>query len=941
MRNIFLISTFLTCLLFSGNINGQECAGLPGPSVCTPISGSPSGFTPTYNNAPAAVDGVPYDLTITFVTPTTAQTNNNILGLITVNVNYVKIDSIENLPCGLCWNSDVPNNQLSGGQTGCIRVTGTTFDAPGQFKMRIIVDVSGTYVPLNITQVQTNQDASTFGIKYWAKVKADTSAPEPVIDTLAVGNSQTAHGSISTPTVSATNASICPGTGSSTLSVSGGTYYAYAWSNGAYASSVSVSQPGTYTVTVFDNCASATASVTVASSPIPQVTISPNTASICAGAQASLTASGGGTYAWSNTANSAQISVSPSQTTTYTVTVTGSNTCTASASRVVTVNTLPVAAISPGTASVCSGTDAILTASGGSTYVWSNGAVTPADTVSPSSNTTYTVTVTDVHSCTASTSRLVSVGNVLAHVTPSGPTTFCNSGSVTLRLDSTFATYLWSTGETTQSIVVTTAGTYTATVTNGSCQGVSNPITVTISASSLSPTIVASPSLNICPGGSATLDAGVGYTTYAWSNGSPNQTVNVSTQGIYTVTVSQGSCQGSASATLNVGAFPVAVTITPAGPISVCAGTPVSLDAGSGFATYAWSNSATTETIQPTSSATYIVTVTKNFCIGTDTVVLTVKPLPQPVITPAGPISKCVGDTLTLDAGAGFDSYLWNNGSGTETINPSATGVYSATATLNGCTGASDSVSVTFNALPVPVITPASQTICAGNSVTLNAGPGYSAYTWTNGATTQSITVDSTGTYGVSVTQNGCNGSSTAPATVTVNPVPAAQISGNTQNSSEPILTAQPAGATYQWYFKDQSNVYHFLAQTQNDTVSCDVSKSGNYYVIVTQNGCMDTASAFSLVCSGINEISSLARFSIQPNPATDMLTVSYELSATEIVSLSVIDLTGRRVINALNDTEGSGHHAHPISLNNLAPGVYLLNFLTDGGSFNTKFIKQ
>ncbi|MDB5283594.1 MAG: hypothetical protein JWO06_2669, partial [Bacteroidota bacterium] len=657
---------------------------------------------------------------------------------------------------------------------------------------------------------------------------------------------------------------------------------------------------------------------------------------------ATLTASGGGTYAWSNNASSAQISVSPGASTTFTVTVTGSNTCTASASRLVTVNTPPPAAISPSTVSVCSGTNAILTASGGTSYTWSNGPTTAADTVSPSSNATYTVTVTDAHTCTASASRLVTVGNVSAHITPNGPTTFCNSGSVVLTVDSTFASYRWSTGDSTQSITVSQAGNYTATVTSGSCQGISNTISVSISASNLSPTIVASPSLNICPGGSVTLDAGPGYSSYSWSTTTSGQTVNVSAGGTYTVTVSQGSCQGSASAEVNVGAFPVAVTITPAGPITVCEGTNVTFDAGAGFTTYQWSNNGNTETIQPTTSGTFVVTVTKNFCTGTDSAVLTFKPLPQPVASPAGPLSLCAGDSVSIDAGAGFDTYIWNNGTGTQTIEPTASGAYVATVTLNGCANVTDSVFVTFNSLSVPVITPSGNVaICAGTSVTLNAGAGYSSYAWSNGALTQTITVDSAGTYNVGVTQNGCLGASTNPAVVVVNPVPFAQVTLDNSDPNAPVLNSQTAGVIYQWYFTDANSANHFLAQTQNDTVSCGVNNSGTYYVIASQNGCVDTSAGFSLICSGINEISSLSSFGVKPNPATDVLNITYELSQAELVSLSIIDLTGRKVIGVFSDNEQSGNHLHSVNLNALAPGVYLVNFMTSGGSFNTKFIKQ
>ena len=81
--------------------------------------------------------------------------------------------------------------------------------------------------------------------------------------------------------------------------------------------------------------------------------------------------------------------------------------------------------------------------------------------------------------------------------------------------------------------------------------------------------------------------------------------------------------------------------------------------------------------------------------------------------------------------------------------------------------------------------------------------------------------------------------------------------------------------------------------------------------------------------------------FTIQPNPATDVLFVKYELNDNTNIKLSVIDLTGRNVIEVVNSAEVKGSHQHQVKLTDLSSGVYLLNFVTDNGSFNSKFIKQ
>ena len=135
---------------------------------------------------------------------------------------------------------------------------------------------------------------------------------------------------------------------------------------------------------------------------------------ICAGATATLTASGGGTYLWNTGATTAAITTGTAGT--YTVTVT-TNGCVGSTSSTIVVNPLPVAAISVAETSgptdndgmIYEGAVVFLTATGGGTYAWSTGATTAAITVTPMVNTTYTVTVTNVNGCTATASRLITV----------------------------------------------------------------------------------------------------------------------------------------------------------------------------------------------------------------------------------------------------------------------------------------------------------------------------------------------------------------------------------------------------------------------------------------------------------------------------------------------------------------------------------------------------
>jgi hypothetical protein len=243
--------------------------------------------------------------------------------------------------------------------------------------------------------------------------------------------------------------------------------------------SVTLADMTNYVCIVSNSCGSVTSEVaTVIINPLPTVGV--NSTTICAGDSATLTATTGASnpsYLWSDPDNSttASITVSPASTTTYTVTVTdGVTGCANSGSGTVTVNPLPTVSVNSET--ICAGDPATLTATTSAnspTYLWNDPAnsTTASITLSPSSTTTYTVTVTDgVTGCANSGSGTVTV-NPLPTASVNSET-ICAGGSATLMAttSASSATYLWSPGEaTTASITVSPTSTtiYTVTVTDG------------------------------------------------------------------------------------------------------------------------------------------------------------------------------------------------------------------------------------------------------------------------------------------------------------------------------------------------------------------------------------------------------------------------------------------------------------------------------------------
>lgn len=273
-------------------------------------------------------------------------------------------------------------------------------------------------------------------------------------------------------------------------------------------------------------------------------------------------------------------------------------------------------------------------------------------------------------------------------------------------------------------------------------------------------------------------------------------------------------------------------TVSTSGPTNFCVGGSVSLTASAG-AGYLWSTGATTQTISVTSSGTPSVRVTgANGCNATSApVTVTVNPLPVATINNGNAVSFCAGSTTDLTASAG-SSYLWSTGATSRTISVGTAGARFVTVTdANGCSAVSALTNVTVNPLPLATISSVgATTFCAGASVSLTASAGVS-YLWSMGATSRTISMNTSGNPTVTVTDiNGCSATST-PAAVTVNPSPnliitnpAAVCAPGTVNLTAAAITAGSTAGTLFTYFTDAATSIAFTSPTTTGV-------AGTYYI--------------------------------------------------------------------------------------------------------------
>ncbi len=350
-----------------------------------------------------------------------------------------------------------------------------------------------------------------------------------------------------------------------------------------------------------------------------------------------------------------------------------------------------------------------------------------------------------------------------------GQTSICLGDSVLLVGTSTNATSsYWSQGSTilstSDSLMLNyqTTGTYVYELysTDGSCNDIATH-TVTVSDF---PTVNLGADTSICTGEAVLLNASTsGATGYSWSSGNNGATLNVTLPGTYSVVVSNNGCTATDSVTIGGLTSPV---FDLGMNSAICQGDSVLLDAtvNQMGVTYAWSNGSTAPTLTVSTTNTFSVTVTNSLnCSYDDIISVFVETPPMPNL--GGDTTLCAGTLQLSDLSNSSNNYLWSTGETTASITVDSSGTYSVTSTSdNGCVGTDDIV-VTY---AVPSLD-LGDTIDLVNidSITLDAQNIGASYVWNTGETTQTITVDSTGTYSVTVTSSA--GCATISSVVVVN----------------------------------------------------------------------------------------------------------------------------------------------------------------------------
>ncbi|MBR9975569.1 MAG: VWA domain-containing protein [Bacteroidetes bacterium] len=453
----------------------------------------------------------------------------------------------------------------------------------------------------------------------------------------------------------------------------------------------------------------------------------------------------------------------------------------------------------------------------------------------------------------------------------------------------------------------------------------------------------------VCPGDSVELTVLEEYPFYYWYGGvdGSDSVRSISGRadggwkgtGEYSVYVRDANgCRGSWHKVL-VKEFPRrSLSLLPAQRLVLCGGAEVQVTAREEFAAYRWSTGETTRSI----------TVRAGAAGSTDTLILEgVSPegcitraaplvvgsigIPKPVITPGRLTALCPDDSVLLDAGEGYAAYRWSTGDTTRRIKVGDEGTYFVEVTAHGgCTGVSDTVFLQRELTEyVPVTYAGLPSLCAGDTLQLEAPAGMLKYRWNTGDTTRTLAVNRAGRYAVVVlSAGGCEGIS-APVQVSSRASDWPSIQRNGLALS--VWGNRANIVSYQW-LRDGVSIPGANGPDHQ------VTQTGRYAVeIVDSCGAVRRSNEVNVTTLAADERPESFRVDIYPEPSEGLVTVDLR-SVRGIVRADLIDLLGRRIQQ--EQWHADGELRARIDFRTAPPGMYLLRLVHPDGQVIRRLMK-
>lgn len=592
---------------------------------------------------------------------------------------------------------------------------------------------------------------------------------------------------------------------------------------------------------------------------------------------------------------------------------------------------------------ICAGNTSSLVASGFSTYTWQPsgsfaGSNASSITVSPTSNSTYTLLGTDATGCPGYTTITVTVSNQSPTLSLAGSTqSICLGAAATITASGALSYTLSSPAANGASFAPLATAVYTVSGSNG-CGTAS--LTTSITVTPLSISASASNTL-VCSGTTTTLTP-LGATNYTWMPGNSTQTVFTPAplaNTIYTLSGKTASCY--ATTTIAIATNPLPTLAVVATSSDICAGESVTLTVNGNAQSYTWTPGGSNSysiVVTPGSNTLIGVSGTNLFnCDNSAQQAIVVKSLPV-ISLSASKYTVCAGAPSTITAG-GATSYTWSNGSnGNSTVfSPLVTQTCGIAGTgANGCVG--------YNTTILTAISPTfsvngTASICPGQTATLTAS-GATSYTWINNGFTFpqfTSTLSATTIFTVNATVNytpaslPCIASKTTQ--VTVFPSTSVTTSGTRTTickGEKTVLTASVAGGSGSFVWSIGNTTLSSSSATVNP------SNTTTYNVVGTDaNGCSGNGQIQVKVnaCLSVAELNQDVKpFEIYPNPAS----VQLQVRSIMCKNLQITNSIGQ-VVKKLNV---ENQNTIVVDISDLPDGIYFIGDADNSAGKVQRFVK-
>lgn len=332
-------------------------------------------------------------------------------------------------------------------------------------------------------------------------------------------------------------------------------------------------------------------------------------------------------------------------------------------------------------------------------------------------------------------------------------TVLCSGQTMVLNATNANATYLWQDGSTNPTLSVSfpalQENTFWVEVTNA-CGSIRDSVHLYYVAS---PTVNFGNDTLLCNGETLDLIAANSYSSYTWQDNSINSNFTVSLPGTYWVEVNSGC--GTATDTIEVSYGPLPEVYLGA-DTTICNGELVTLNATTANATYLWQDNSTSATLTVSEQGIYWVTATAGCGSTTDSIVVSVNPLPTVNLGPN--TALCQEDSLLLNASTTNASYVWQDNSTQATFMVKQPGLYWVEVS-NECGVTQDSIVIGLE--PAPVLNLGEDvSLCKEETLLLDVTTANASYQWQNGSPNATFLVSEAGIYWVTVTTT-CSASDT------------------------------------------------------------------------------------------------------------------------------------------------------------------------------------